>query len=176
MRTVRNQDDLESSEQSSAESAASELLQLAPRIGRILRRVASARFEELELSLSLYRTLCAVRRRPRSMSELADRLMLSKQTVSQTVDTLVKGGFATRAEDPADRRHTIVTLTDAGLQRLETFESELAGFLAGALDGMPPDRQAEVAEALHELNALLVRRREEGYFKQPQPVPEVAGE
>ena len=143
-------------------------MQLTPRIGRIMRRFSAARLPELRLSMPQYRTLRIVRRRPRRMHELAERLMLSKQTISQTVDVLVRGGVVTRVEDPSDRRHTIVAPTEAGTRRLDTFEEEFVQYLSGALGGMPAAARQSAVEALRGLNALLVQRRDEGYFKQPQ--------
>ena len=144
--------------------AAQELILLAHRVSRILRRFAETRFDQFGLSMPKHRALRVIRRRPRRMSELADTMMLSKQTVSQTVDDLVKAGLATRAEDPLDRRHTVVTATPTGLRRLESLEAALAEYLAGVLSGLTPEAQADLLAALEELNALLVRRRAEGYF------------
>ena len=114
--------------------------------------------------MPLYWALRAVRHRPRRMSVLTETLMLSKQTVSQTVDNLVKAGLVTRAEDPTDRRHTVVTATPTGSCRLESFEAAFAEYLAGVLDGIPSADQEALAAALETLNSLLIRRREEGYF------------
>ena len=155
-----------------ADAVAAELLQLTPRIGRVMRRFAAARLPELRLSMPQYRTLRSVRRRPWRMQELAERLMLSKQTVSQTVDVLVREGLVARTEDASDRRHTIVTPTDAGTRRLDAFEDEFVQYLSGALGGMPTAARQSAVEALRGLNALLVQRREEGYFKQPKRTAE----
>jgi DNA-binding MarR family transcriptional regulator len=98
--------------------------------------------------------------------------MLSKQAVSQTVDVLVREGLVTRTEDPSDRRHMIVAPTEAGTGRLDAFEEEFVQYLAGALGGMPSAARQSAVEALRGLNALLVQRRDEGYFKQPQRTAE----
>ena len=148
-----------------AERAAQELIELAPRISRIASLFAEARFVELGISMPQYRALRAARRQPRRMSELAGMLLLSKQTVSQTVDVLVRQGMATRSEDHTDRRHTIVSTTQLGVRRLEAFEHAFADYLAGVLDGLPAEAQTKVADALEGLNALLNKRRDEGYFR-----------
>ncbi len=145
--------------------AASELIDLTTRLGRIARRFARAHLDDFGLTLPLYRTLRIARRRPRRMSELTDVLMLSKQAVSQTVDALVKSGLLTRTEDPQDRRHTLVAATPEGERRIEAFDAAFARYMADMLAVMPADEQAELAEALANLNTLLVQRRDSGYFR-----------
>ena len=52
------------------------------------------------------------------MSELADRLLLSRSGVTRLVDRLVAAGLVERHSCDDDRRGQWATLTDAGLQRL----------------------------------------------------------
>ena len=55
------------------------------------------------------------------MAVLAARLGISLSTVSGVVDRLVDQGLLTRRDDPADRRHVVIGLTDAGASILEHF-------------------------------------------------------
>ena len=145
--------------------SARQLLVLGRRMGRIAMRFAAARADELELTMPQYQALRALRQRSCRMSDLGSRLMVSKQWASQSVDSLVRAGLATRAEDPDDRRHAIVSATPQGLEALEAHEQALATFLAGALDGIPGEALERLDEALSELNAHMARRRDEGYFR-----------
>lgn len=145
--------------------AARQLLVLGRRTGRIAMRFAAAHADELDLTMPQYQTLRALRHRSCRMSDLGGRLMVSKQWASQSVDSLVRAGLATRAEDPDDRRHAVVSPTPHGLEALEAHEQALATFLAGALDGMPAEALERLDEALIELNAHMARRRDEGYFR-----------
>jgi DNA-binding MarR family transcriptional regulator len=52
------------------------------------------------------------------MSELADRLLLSRSGVTRLVDRLVAGGLVERVECESDRRGQWASLTDAGRERL----------------------------------------------------------
>lgn len=148
-----------------ARRAAEELILLAPRVSRIARRYTDASHDKFQLTMPQYMALRSARRRPQRMSHMADRLMLSKQTVSQTVDGLVEDGLASRAEDPTDRRHTVVAITHAGEERLDAFEAAFARYLSTAIDGMTPKDLEALALALAALNRKLVQLREAGYFK-----------
>ncbi len=146
--------------------AADELAVLAGRLARISERFAWSHEDDLRLSLRAYRVLRALcRRGPLRMQALARALMLSKQTVSQTVDRLVVDGLATRAQDPDDRRHAVVTATDEGQQRLAQYLAAFTQHLQGALDGLD-EREAEAAAAaLQRLNDQIEAKREAGYFR-----------
>lgn len=48
------------------------------------------------------------------MSEMARRLNVTQGAVSQTVGRLEKKGYVVRTKDPADRRITLVSLTEQG--------------------------------------------------------------
>lgn len=51
---------------------------------------------------------------PLAQRELARRARVTDQTMSRTVERLARAGMVTRAVDPADRRRTLVSATDAG--------------------------------------------------------------
>ena len=144
---------------------ARQLLVLGRRMSRIAMRLAAARADELDLTMPQHQALRALRHRSCRMSDLGGRLMVSKQWASQSVDSLVRAGLATRHEDPDDRRHAVVSATPQGLERLESHEQAIATFLAGALNGMPADAFERLDEALAEVNAHLAKRRDEGYFR-----------
>lgn len=60
---------------------------------------------------------------PMTPSELGQRLIVTRATVTGIVDSLERRGFARRNPHPDDRRSLIVELTDAGhdvLQRVRT--------------------------------------------------------
>ncbi|UYP19097.1 MarR family transcriptional regulator [Rhodococcus sp. Z13] len=59
--------------------------------------------------------LHAVAQRPLSQREMARACRVTDQTMSRTVDHLVRGGFVTRAVDPDDERRMRVEITPAGL-------------------------------------------------------------
>ena len=57
---------------------------------------------------------------PRQVGDLAETFGVSVPSMSRAVDALVKGGLATRVEDPDDRRARRVAITGKGKQLVET--------------------------------------------------------
>lgn len=53
------------------------------------------------------------------MSELADRLLLSRSGLTRRLDGLVREGWVARKACPEDRRGTLAEMTDSGLRVLE---------------------------------------------------------
>ena len=52
------------------------------------------------------------------MSDLADRLLLSRSGLTRRVDSLVRHGLVARKACPGDGRGSLATLTEAGLEAL----------------------------------------------------------
>lgn len=53
------------------------------------------------------------------MSELAERLLLSRSGLTRRIDGLVRAGWVERKACPNDGRGSLAVLTNAGLMRLE---------------------------------------------------------
>ncbi len=51
---------------------------------------------------------------PRAQRELAETSQVTEQTMGRIIGHLERSGHVTRANDPADRRRRVVTITDAG--------------------------------------------------------------
>jgi DNA-binding MarR family transcriptional regulator len=60
--------------------------------------------------------------------QLGDRMQITKQAVSQLVETLVDLGYVQRQADPVDRRRVVMTLTVQG--------RDAAGVIAEAITGL----------------------------------------
>ena len=72
---------------------------------------------------------------PASQRELAHRAQVEDQTMSRTLDGLVRHGYALRERSPTDRRRLVVTLTERGERACrEAGDAEVAERLvAGAV-------------------------------------------
>ncbi len=71
------------------------------------------------------------------MSDLADRLLLSRSGLTRRVDGLVKAGLVSRRACPSDRRGALAQLTPAGLQRLrEAAPTHVAGVRRYLIDAL----------------------------------------
>lgn len=90
------------------------------------------------------------------MTELADRVLLSRSGLTRLVDRLVRAGLVERQACPEDARGILAVLTAAGLERLRAASpTHLAGIAAYATGRLAPDELAE-------LGRLLLRLVEEG--------------
>jgi DNA-binding MarR family transcriptional regulator len=61
--------------------------------------------------------LAAAQERRLRMTELADRVVLSRTRVSRLVDEMVAAGLLVREQNPDDGRSAYAALTDLGLER-----------------------------------------------------------
>ena len=86
-----------------------------------------------------------------SQRRLADEMGLTPGTVSARVDRLGADGLVTRSPDPADKRGSLVTLTDRGR---DLFEAAVPAHLANQvrlLGSLTADEQATLAGLLRKL-------------------------
>ncbi len=87
------------------------------------------------------------------MSELADRLILSRSGATRLVDRLVAQGFVERVMCDDDRRGQWASLTDAGYERLRSASpTHLRGVAEHFLDRLSADELAAVERAFTRLD------------------------
>ena len=87
---------------------------LVPRLDRELRQAAG-------MPLAWYDVLLELHAAPEGrlrMSDLGERVVLSRTRVSRVVDELVDAGLVLREANPRDGRSALATLTKAGARRL----------------------------------------------------------
>jgi DNA-binding MarR family transcriptional regulator len=111
---------------------------------------------EQSLGLGEYEVLLLLARaedRQLRMSELADRLVLSRSGVTRLVDRLEADELVKRASCDTDRRGSWATLTGAGYERLRrAAPTHLRGIGEHFLDRIPP---AELDALQHTLDRVL---------------------
>ncbi|HEX9543434.1 MAG TPA: MarR family transcriptional regulator, partial [Streptosporangiaceae bacterium] len=82
----------------------------------------NARMSAAGLSLARFRVLSALQSAGRiRMNELSAALGVVPRTVTTIVDALEKEGMVARLPDPADRRATLLDITQGGLDQLRRF-------------------------------------------------------
>lgn len=91
------------------------------------------------------------------MSEIVTRLGVSLSTVSGLVERIVDHGFATRREDPADRRQVVVGLTPEGTDFIDRFRELNARQLRELLAVLDDTELALLGSALAALDRAAVR-------------------
>ena len=112
-----------------------------------------------DMSMAQYRTLLYLLGGSRRAGELAAANAVTKPTVSAMINGLRQQGWVADAVDETgDGRVTRVELTEAGRQRLERFEAELAQRME---DLLPGTDRAQVRQFFGELQAAHRGTREE---------------
>lgn len=124
---------------------------------RVVRELERELQAEQDLALTDYDVLVQLAgaddRRLR-MSELADRLLLSRSGATRLVDRLVADGLVERVTCEADRRGQWAALTDAGLARLRRASpTHLRGVAAHFLDRLSADDLAALERMLDGVGA-----------------------
>ncbi|MGH9017207.1 MAG: MarR family winged helix-turn-helix transcriptional regulator [Acidimicrobiales bacterium] len=99
--------------------------------------------------------------------DLVARMDISKQAVSQLMDTLVDGGFVARRPSTGDRRRTLLVLTPRGRRVARVIDRAVAGVEAAMAAAIGAERLGLLYGALqdldrHETPAQVRRHRDEG--------------
>jgi DNA-binding MarR family transcriptional regulator len=89
----------------------------------MLRRIEDDTLEALNLKMSEYDVLTALRRQGQpyqlTATELAHESLLSNGAMTHRIDRLEQRGFVEREADPDDRRGVLVRLTQAGRELVD---------------------------------------------------------
>jgi DNA-binding MarR family transcriptional regulator len=139
-------------------SDAGALTEVVTRLRRVLRTSIRSEYPWESLPMAQVELLLALReRQPARIGELATRLKLAPNTISGLVQQLVEAGLVGRGPAPADRRVAAVTLTPAGLAKLDEWERAHHRRLSAALADLGAADQAAVRAALPALARLTER-------------------
>jgi DNA-binding MarR family transcriptional regulator len=131
---------------------ADDLLLLVTRLGRRLRRVATAD-AVTPTQRSILTTL--ERHGPRTHGELADAERVRPPTITAAVDRLEARGLVARTRDATDRRVARVALTAEGRTLLAEARRQRTAYLEQRLRALTPADRATIAAAAPALLRLL---------------------
>jgi DNA-binding MarR family transcriptional regulator len=116
--------------------------------------VARAYDKRFKVSIPEWRVIAILGRFPGlSAVEVAERTMMDKVAVSRAVTKLIKKGRIDRQFADADKRRSILNLTDEG-KKLHDEIAELAlAFESDLLEGLSPDELAQLNSIMEKLLA-----------------------
>jgi len=126
-----------------------------------LSRVVESALGDDDLSISQYRLLAFLAQGDWAASALADRLNVSRPSVTGLVDGLVKRGLVERRPDADDRRRIDHVLTSAGRTALRDADERADDRLRKLLAEVPDDLAEDVLRSLTRLHAALDARLQE---------------
>jgi DNA-binding MarR family transcriptional regulator len=91
---------------------------------------------------------------PQRITDLAGREGVTQPAMTALVNRLEEHGWAQRTADPADGRAILVSLTDAGRERLHRHRADRTRRIAERLAVLGPEDQRALLAALPALNRL----------------------
>ena len=118
--------------------------------GRVVARLArqlELAVATVQLTLPQYRVLVLLGEGKEAASALAEKLAVSRPSVTGVVDGLVARGLVVRHHDSEDRRRIGHDLTDRGRRVLELADAEVERRLS-EIAGHRPDRAATAYQGL----------------------------
>jgi DNA-binding MarR family transcriptional regulator len=112
---------------------------------------------DLGLSGARWQVLNVLARQPRTVSQVARRLRLRRQSVQRTVDVLRRDGLVSVVDNPEDRRAGLAVLTDRGQDAARRLRASEQAWLALCLDGVDQRWLEQLTDALEELSTRVER-------------------
>lgn len=110
---------------------------------------------EQDLPLASYDVLVQLSESPDRrlrMTELADRVLLSRSGLTRLADRLAREGLLTREPCPSDARGTLAVLTDAGLDRLRrAWPTHLRGVQQHVMSRLSPQEVEQLGVLMGKL-------------------------
>ena len=121
-------------------------------VARNLRHLNRETLEPLNVSPSHGRALNVLwRHGPMRPGALAEHLRIAARSATEVVDDLQERGLVARAPDPADRRATLVTLTESGTAAGAAIKAARQAAAERFFAGLSGSDRAELARILREL-------------------------
>jgi MarR family transcriptional regulator for hemolysin len=126
-------------------------------VSRLLRRNFDRRASQIGLSRAQWQVLAWLRRHEgASQTQLADLLEISPMTLVRLIDRLEARGLVERRQHPRDRRVYQLFLAGHAHPSLDRLWAMGAETLAEALNGMGPDAEKVLQEALSKIRKNLI--------------------
>lgn len=112
---------------------------------------------EQDLTLAQYRVLALLDEQPEVASALAEKLTVSRPSVTTVVDGLVARALVERVTDADDRRRVNHTITSAGRTLLRHADEVIESGLRAVLEHLDPSGARAIAAGFSSLRDLTER-------------------
>ena len=113
-----------------------------------VRNAADARLRECGLSFPSYKLMRALENSDLSMREVSEILHISPRTVTDMTDGLQARGLVERRPHPADRRVTLLELTEQGRRQVAAAAAVAEQASQEAVRGLGPEDRQTLRELL----------------------------
>lgn len=90
-----------------------------------------------------------------SLSELSDRMVMSRSNCSRAVDNLEKEKYVKRESDPEDKRKTLLILTEAGEEVVENLNRKIREEIKSHMSDLSREDIMTLKEASEQIHEVL---------------------
>lgn len=126
-----------------------EIDNLIRNINQLLNKYTKKQLSHSRLTLPRFYTLWFISKlEPVNMSKLNEKIMVSKSTLTVTVDHLVEEGFVTRDRDDNDRRIVLLKTTTKGKIQLQDLLVARQIFFQNSLESINIKEQKQIINLL----------------------------
>ena len=147
-----------------------ELMEQFRAIAHASHNRTNARMNAAGLSLARFRVLQALASGGRlRMNELSTALGVVPRTVTTIIDALENDRMVARLADPADRRATLVQITEEGLSQLRRLRALRDAAAAELFEVLTPAEKQQLARLLRRLQAAADADSGAGHPARPEP-------
>jgi DNA-binding MarR family transcriptional regulator len=109
-----------------------------------------------QLTLTQFRALrTVIDQTPVTMTRVAQELGMNPSSVTRACEKLVRLELLQRAQNPLNRRETLLAPTGKGRQIVERVDTDRRAILATILDRLEPETRASVATAFARFAAVV---------------------
>lgn len=140
---------------------------------RLLVAVAARSLATVEDSITLpqFRMLVVLSTHgPSKLVALADHLGVQPSTAMRMVDRLIAAGLMNRRTNPANRRETVLSLTDEGSRVVQDVTIRRREEITAILRRLDPARRSALVEALDAFNTAGQEPAFDGEVIDPHPL------
>ena len=145
--------------------------QSACRAAAHLGRTVDRALDDAELSPAGYRVLSWLSMGSAAAAVLAEKLAVSRPTVTLVVDGLQARGLVDRTVDTNDRRRVTISMTAAGRAALADADARVARRLGEVLAPLDAEQRAVIVTAMELLQGALRDDRERRHRQRRTAVP-----
>jgi DNA-binding MarR family transcriptional regulator len=117
----------------------------------LLDQEMSVSLVSVGLTMEEFKVLMEVLHGPRSHGALSKWLKVSTGAMTNRLDKLEREGLVQRSKDPSDRRGVLISITDAGRERLDTYMDRGAHRERELLEGLSDADKRKLSTLLGKL-------------------------
>lgn len=125
----------------------------------MLAKSVEIALHRVELSPSQYRLLVFLVESPAAATALADRLDVTRPSLTALVDGLVARGFVERLPDPDDRRRVSHQISDTGRAAVARADSAITERLSQLASSLTPDERTIASTGLELWRTAIIASR-----------------